>query len=479
VFLAGTSTEPSAGPVSKPGPVEAPDGSTPTKPVRRSHRRRWLRTVRGRATVAVTLVASLALAACSVVLIYAVHSSLVASAWSAARNQAEDAASQLGSGTPAADVLAALPGVSLKTVTATELPSAGDSADLGVTAEVGTDSGTMLVEAYPNLAPAHTAVVTLVWALVPCTALLVLLVACLTWYAVGRALRPVEGIRAEFADLTAHSLQQRVPVPDSGDEVASLAETMNGTLDQLQRAVGRLRTFTSDASHELRGPLTTLKTRLELALARPDRAEWASVGDEALRDTNRLEEIVADLLLLARMDARQPLNLRPLSVTDLLRHTVAERCPAQSVVLVTDSDRDEAVLASHSALSRLFTNLLDNALRHTRSTVTVEVCHVEHEVVVEVRDDGPGIPEPDRERVFDRFTRLDHARSRSKGGTGLGLAIARDIATAHGGTLTAQAPLTTGQGARLVLTLPLPRSGPSSTGGGGGKKIFPFGAAGD
>lgn len=104
---------------------------------------------------------------------------------------------------------------------------------------------------------------------------------------------------------------------------------MNGTLDQLQRAVGRLRTFTSDASHELRGPLTTLKARLELALARPDRAEWTTVGDEALHDTTRLEEIVADLLLLARLDARQPLKLQPLCVTDLVRRTVAERYPHQ------------------------------------------------------------------------------------------------------------------------------------------------------
>jgi len=312
----------------------------------------------------------------------------------------------------------------------------------------------MVVQAYPNLAPARTAVVTLAWALVPSTALMVLLVACLTWYAMGRALRPVENIRAEFADITAHSLQRRVPVPDSDDEVASLAETMNGTLDQLQRAVGRLRTFTSDASHELRGPLTTLQTRLELALARPDRAEWIAVGNEALRDTTRLEEIVADLLLLARLDARQPLKLQPLRVTDLLRRTLAERYPRRPVVLVADSAPDEAILGSRTALTRLFANLLDNALRHARSTVTVEVHRTEGELTVEVTDDGPGIPEADRERVFDRFTRLDNARTRSEGGTGLGLAIARDIAAAHGGTLTAESSRTTGGGARLLLVLP-------------------------
>ncbi|WP_371596770.1 sensor histidine kinase [Streptomyces sp. NBC_00564] len=312
------------------------------------------------------------------------------------------------------------------------------------------------MQAFPNLAPADTAVITMIWALVPVTALLVVLIAGLTWYAMGRALRPVADIRAEFADITAHSLQQRVPVPDSHDEVALLAETMNGTLDQLQRAVGRLRTFTSDASHELRGPLTTLKARLELALARPDRAEWTTVGDEALHDTTRLEEIVADLLLLARLDARQPLKLQPLCVTDLVRRTVAERYPHQPVVLLTDSAPDTTVPGSRTALARLLTNLLDNALRHAHSSVTVEVRDTERELVVEVMDDGPGIPAADRERVFDRFTRLDDARTPSQGGTGLGLAIARDIATAHGGTLTAEAPLETGSGARMVMTLPLP-----------------------
>jgi signal transduction histidine kinase len=412
--------------------------------------------VRGRATVAVALVASLALTACSVVVVYAVHTNLVASAQSAARSHVEKAAHQLGAGTPPADVLAALPDITLDTTPSAESSSTTRSAGQGASAAVGTSSGTVLVQAFPNLAPAHTAVITVTLALIPCTALMVLLVACLTWYAMGRALRPVEDIRAEFANITAHSLQQRVPVPDSGDEVAQLAATMNGTLDQLQRAVGRLRTFTSDASHELRAPLTTLRARLELALARPDRAEWTTVGGEALEDTTRLEEIVADLLLLARLDARQPLKLQSLCVTDLLRRTIAERYPHQPVVLVAHPDPQETVVGSRTALARLFTNLLDNALRHAHSTVTVEVRRTEHELVIEVSDDGPGIPAADRERVFDRFTRLDNARTRSEGGTGLGLAIARDIATAHGGALTAQAPGATGRGARMVLTLPMP-----------------------
>ncbi|MEU6194708.1 HAMP domain-containing sensor histidine kinase [Streptomyces sp. NPDC047061] len=412
--------------------------------------------MRGRATLAVALVAGIALAASSAVLLYAVHTHLVGSARTAARDHVEQAARRLDAGAPVAEVLTALPDVTVVTGDDSQGTQTGEPDDGEATASVDTAAGLMLVQAYPDLAPARTAVVILTWALVPGAALMVLLVAGLNWYAMGRALRPVEDIRAEFADITAHSLHNRVPVPGSEDEVASLAETMNGTLDQLQRAVERLRTFTSDASHELRGPLTTLKARLELALARPDRAEWPAVGREALRDTVRLEEIVDELLLLARLDAHRPLKLQPLGVTDLLRRTIAERYPHRPVVLVAPAEPDEPVLGSRTALARLFSNLLDNGLRHAHHTVTVEMRHTEGEAVVEVRDDGPGIPEPDRERVFHRFTRLDNARTRDAGGTGLGLAIARDIATAHGGTLTAQPPRAADPGARLVLTLPRP-----------------------
>ncbi|MFF7889877.1 ATP-binding protein [Streptomyces sp. NPDC020794] len=419
--------------------------------------------MRARATAAVALVAALALAACSVVLLLAVHTNLVDSAQRTARDHMEQAAGQLGSGTSVSEVRAALPDVTVVSETGPGATTTTQAPGNGTSASVDTASGTVLVQAYPNFTPAHTAVVTLARTLGPCIALLVVLMAYLTWYAMGRALRPVESIRAEFADITAHSLQNRVPVPGSGDEVALLAETMNGTLDQLQRAVGRLRTFASDASHELRAPLTTLKARLELAMARPDSTAWTAVGREALRDTTQLEEIVADLLLLARLDARQPLKLQPLSLTGLLRQTVADRYPHRPVVLVTDDHSDghpdeDDVLGSRTALARLFTNLLDNGLRHAHSGVTVEIRHSGHELTAEVRDDGPGIEEADRERVFDRFTRLDNARTRTAGGTGLGLAIARDIAAAHGGTLTALPPRAGDRGARMVLTLPLTAS---------------------
>lgn len=460
-----------------------PTDSDPTARDFRRRRRPVPRTVRGRATAAVTAITAVALAACAVVLVQAVHSDLFGSAQSAARARADTAARQLRNGTAPGVVEAADPNLTLSapsTVTVASGPpptesmaGPGQERDDGqdqdavgaTTLTVATVQGPVVVRVRPDFASARSALATMAWTLLPGSVLLLGLVACLTWYAMGRALRPVEAIRSQFAEISAQNLQHRVPVPSSGDEVASLAITMNTTLDRLQRAVGRLRTFTSDASHELRGPLTTLRIRLELALADPDRADWPETGRESLRDAARLEEIVTDLLLLARLDARHSLEKRRVRVTDLVRRVVEEQYAERPVAVVLPKDdagvRD-TVSGSPSALSRLLVNLIDNSLRHARSSASVEVAGDGVRLVIEVGDDGPGIPEADRERVFDRFTRLDDSRARAGGGTGLGLAIARDIAAAHGGSLTAETPRPGRQGARLVLTLPLERE--SATG---------------
>jgi signal transduction histidine kinase len=301
------------------------------------------------------------------------------------------------------------------------------------------------------LALADTAQDTMVRLLLAGIPLLLVLVAALTWLAMGRVLRPVEAIRAEFAEITAHDLHRRVPDRDTGDEVSRLAATMNTTLDQLQRAVGRLRTFISDASHELRAPLTTLSTRLELAVTHPGTADWEPVVAESMRDVEQLRQVVDDLLLLARFDAGQPLRKDTFAVADVVREAIDGRA-----VTVRDDSAGQAIRGSRTAVRRLITNLVDNATRHARSEVTVALGRPAGHVTVEVTDDGPGIDAADRTRIFDRFVRLDEARSRVDGaGTGLGLAIAREIAVAHEGTLTAEAPRPGDRGARLVLTVPI------------------------
>jgi signal transduction histidine kinase len=270
-------------------------------------------------------------------------------------------------------------------------------------------------------------------------------VAGVTWLVTRRALHPVEGIRGEMAAITAsEDLARRVPVPDTHDEVARLARTTNETLAALETSVERQRRFVADASHELRSPIASLRTQLEVAAAHPELLDL----DGAVADTVRLQHLTADLLLLARLDAGEG----PTDTRVDLAALAGEEAAGRAGVRVEALDALD-VTGSRGQLGRVLANLLDNAQRHARSAVTVAVRRDGDRAVVEVADDGDGVPEAERDRIFERFVRLDAARSRDDGGAGLGLAIARDVAVRHGGTLTVRdAP--TG-GALFELRLPL------------------------
>ena len=419
---------------------------------------RWWapRTVRGRATAAVTSLTAVVLGLCVTALVVVVRSNLYDSASRVAGEQVRTVAAQVArEGTPNGSLIGC-PGV---VVSATE-PSPSGEAALS-SAVVRTATGTYYVTSSPDLRSAEAALTTMTWLLVPGFAVILLVTAGLTWFAMGRALRPVEAIRAEFAEITSHDLHRRVPDPRTGDEVSRLANTMNRTLHQLQRAVERLRTFTADASHELRAPLTTLLMRLELAVARPGGTDWPDTARESLRDAEHLKSIVEDLLLLARLDSGPSPGRERIAVADLMRPAdltrhVSPELSAGRQLVVEDTALGAEVYGSRAALSRLLANLITNAARHARSTVRVRSAREPGRVTIEVTDDGPGIPEADRRRVFDRFTRLTEARTpgQEDGGTGLGLAIAHDIALAHGGSIVAEPPAPGGQGARLVVRLP-------------------------
>ncbi|MFD7260369.1 sensor histidine kinase [Streptomyces sp. NPDC059874] len=281
--------------------------------------------------------------------------------------------------------------------------------------------------------------------------LLLATVALVTWRVTGRALEPVEAIRAEVAAITDRDLHRRVPVPATRDEVARLAQTMNSTLDRLEASGVRQRQFIADASHELRSPITVLRTQLEVALAVRDPQLWPELIGGALQDIERLQQLAADLLLLARIDAAQPVAAVPLDLTSLVRAAVDARL-GDRVPVRTRLAPSVVVTGSELWLTRIVTNLLDNAQRFADREVRLELRGGADTAVLEVTDDGPGIPVEDRERVFERFTRLDDARSRDHGGAGLGLAIARDLTAHHGGTLSAE---DSPSGARLVVRLPL------------------------
>ncbi|GAA2531429.1 sensor histidine kinase [Streptomyces levis] len=322
----------------------------------------------------------------------------------------------------------------------------GDTEDYRYAAvEVETpDRGTLRVYAGAPLAAEHGAVRTALTVMLIGFPLLLGVVAGVTWLVTRRALRPVEGIRREMAAITrSEDLARRVPEPDTHDEIARLASTTNETLAALETSVERQRRFVADASHELRSPIASLRTQLEVAAAHPELLDL----DGAVEDTVRLQRLAADLLLLARLDAGERPNDTRVDLAGLAREEAEGRTG------VSVEAEPVEVTGSRGQLGRVLANLLDNAQRHARSAVTVSVRREGDRAVVGVADDGDGVPEADRERIFERFVRLDAARSRDDGGAGLGLAIARDVAVRHGGTLTAgRGPA---GGALFELRLPL------------------------
>lgn len=321
----------------------------------------------------------------------------------------------------------------------------GESADYrfaAVPVEAG-DRGRLTVYAGGSLDAEQSAVNTALTVMLIGFPLLLGVVAGVTWLVTRRALRPVEGIRGEMAAITAsEDLARRVPVPGTHDEVARLALTTNETLAALQTSVERQRRFVADASHELRSPIASLRTQLEVGVAHPELLDL----DGAVEDTVRLQGLAADLLLLARLDAGERPGDARFDLGALAREQAEGRAD------VTVEARSAQVAGSRGQVGRVLTNLLDNATRHARSAVTLTVRREGEWAVAAVADDGDGVAEADRERIFERFVRLDEARSRDDGGAGLGLAIARDVAVRHGGTLTVgRAPA---GGALFELRLP-------------------------
>lgn len=273
------------------------------------------------------------------------------------------------------------------------------------------------------------------------------------WLVVGWALRPVEKIRHAVTEITAADLSRRVPEPGTADEIGNLAETMNDMLARLDQSAARQRRFVADASHELRSPLAAIRTTLEVGLAHPDRAPWPDIARRAVHQSQRLEDLVQQLLLLAKADDRQlAAQRRPVELAALLEEVRATTVPGRTEIVIDAAAPHAATLGNPGHLSRLFRNIVDNALRYARHQVLIEITADAETVRVSVSDDGPGIPAGERERVFDRFVRLDASRERASGSTGLGLAIAREIATAHNGRITITGALS--GGARVLTTLP-------------------------
>jgi signal transduction histidine kinase len=277
--------------------------------------------------------------------------------------------------------------------------------------------------------------------------------AVLVWGLVGRTLRPVEALRSEVAAISGTDLARRVPQPAGDDEIARLARTMNAMLDRVEQATARQRRFVADASHELRSPLTRIRSELEVDLAHPDTADPTAGLRSALGEIGGLQRLVEDLLQLARSDAGAMGVRRRLVDLDDIVLREAGRLRAQGWVKVDCSGVSAAQVAGDAEqLGRAVRNLADNAARYADQQVILTLAEQDHRAVLTVADDGPGIPPEHHQRVFERFTRLDQARSQATGGVGLGLAIVADIVQRHHGTITIDPHHQ--PGARFIITLP-------------------------
>ncbi|HEX6756229.1 MAG TPA: HAMP domain-containing sensor histidine kinase [Mycobacteriales bacterium] len=279
--------------------------------------------------------------------------------------------------------------------------------------------------------------------------LLLLVVAVAVWYVVGRTLRPVESLRRGAEEITGAGGSARLPVPTASDEIHRLARTLNDMLARLEGASARQRAFVSDAAHELRSPLASARTQLEVAAAVDAGTPAGDLARDVLLDVERLGRLVDDLLLLARLDEAPARRRAPDDLYGLVRDVVDRYAAARVPVTLTGVEVTATV--DRGGLARALINLVDNAVRHASTAVEVSVGAGADGAVLTVTDDGKGIPAAERDRVFDRFTRLDEGRDRESGGAGLGLAIVRELVRAHGGTVVLE---DAEPGLRAVVTLP-------------------------
>jgi signal transduction histidine kinase len=338
-------------------------------------------------------------------------------------------------------------------------PAFGMSSQLRVTA-MRASGGDLVIAAVPYSSVSGSLSV-VAKALVFGTPLLFVLFIGAIWFAVGSTLRPITLLRRGAARVTGTGVSSDLPVPEARDEVQSLAVTLNDMLSRLAAAQQRQRALVSDTAHELRSPIASIRAQLEVALDHPAGQDWESTARDVHADVLRLARLAEDLLLLARLDERAgaPRRGATVDLAELTASVVARYGAAQVPVVCAGPEESCLVAGDCDALDRLLVNLIDNAVRYAKSRVTVTVRREREWVTLAVTDDGPGIPAADLERVFDRFARLDDARSRDGdegGGAGLGLAIVRATAQAYGGTarLEVAVPDADPPGLRAVVRLP-------------------------
>ena len=443
-----------------------------------------LGSVRARTALGAALVVSLACAAGALILVTVLSRSLVASVDLSVRLRAEAISSLLRSGAlpavlpksgqeetafeqvvgPAGTVVASSPEVegegpilipgavaNGRTRTINHAPIEGDRSFRLLARTVSTPTGTFTIYTAGSLTDVDHSVAVVARGLATGGPVLLLVVTALTWMVVGRALSPVEAIRAEVARISTLALDRRVPEPAVADEIGRLAHTMNDMIERLSAADLAQRRFVADAAHELRSPLAAIHTQLEVGLAHADSIDWDVIAAEVFEDVARLRRLAEQLLALARAEGPAT-SRRPVDLDDVVLAELGRAKDTSRVVVDGSGVSAARVIGDRDQLHQVVRNLVDNACRHACGRVLVALRSEADTAVLTVADDGSGIPAAERERVFERFTRLDEARAADAGGSGLGLAIVRRVLTAHGGAISVEdAPV----GASMVVRLPL------------------------
>lgn len=447
--------------------------------------RAGLGSMRVRTTMAATLVVGIALAVGAVALVGLVRSSLAANVQAAAELRAADTAASFKAGTVPTTVGVRNEEEAFVQVLDDELKVMVSSANVEgepaiarlrpgdsetiqsvpigdgeepfrvVAAAAETTQGRLIVISGSSLEHVAESTEALGRVLVPGIPALLAIVAFTTWMVTGRSLRPVEGIRAQVAYISARELDRRVPVPATSDEIARLARTMNSMLERLAESHRRQQRFVSDASHELRSPITTIVHHAEVAQAHPEGTSVSELASDVLAEGERLHRLAEQLLVLASADEHNlALSQKPLDLDDLVFEEATRLRETTRLQIDTTEVSAARVQGNAGALARVLRNLADNAARHARSRVIFSLQHVGDSVSLAVIDDGPGVPRSKRQLIFERFARLEGARDRDSGGAGLGLAITRAIVTAHEGVISVEdAPE---GGTRFQLTFPSP-----------------------
>jgi signal transduction histidine kinase len=439
--------------------------------------------LRVRATAVATLLCALVLAAGGLLLVTTLDRHLTAGSDDLSRSRVRDLLDQAASGelptvlrnvnddavaqvlAPDGTVLAASPNIEGKgPIVAAGAPADGERRTIRAPDDSETEEYRVWVQSGPgaggqvtvvegsSLEAVHEATATLRRTLLVGVPLAAVVLGLVIWLVLGGALARLDRIRAEVDAIGPDQLERRVPSDGRSDEVGRLAATMNRMLDRVDASAQRQRRLVADVSHDLQGPLAAQRVSLELALATPGSVDPELLRRDVLGPTGEMERLVDDLLVLAAADEGAPADTSAVDLDAVVLEEAARARHSGSATVDTTRVSAGPVRGNPSELRRVVRNLVDNAVTHAGSRVELRLeSHAGH-VVLDVMDDGPGVPANEREQVFERFHRGDPARTRGAAGTGLGLAIARSLAERAGGRLEL---LEGGPGARFRLTLPL------------------------